>query len=363
MPAIATCSPKRETGATGSSAQDDARACGFPSSLSDVQLGQFAVEALIEEAQLTPKPALVDRRGSGAHRDLDLAKMIRSARALEPTFVALARASRSRAPSTTLRAELAQIGRAGEVAMMQATDGSNAHRGAIWILGLMVAGAVIRESVLVAVAADVVNTGSAAACAAASRSAGEAVANVCVAHASGSSATDTPARRVPLAARVCELGAQIACFPDRFAAPANSHGERVRQRYQVGGARREAQDGFPHVIDVGLPALHAARAKDITENAARVDTLLAIMASLDDTCLLHRAGLDGLRAGQQGARRVLAGGGSSTAQGASALAALEHALLSLNASPGGAADLLAATLFLDKLVQHHTTGSATVWNI
>jgi triphosphoribosyl-dephospho-CoA synthase len=288
--------------------------------LSDAQLAAYAVTALIEEAQLTPKPALVDRRGSGAHRDLDLATMIRSANALGPTFAALARVSRGRVPSATLRAELAQIGRAGELAMMQATGGSNAHRGAIWILGLLAAGAAI--------------------------------------------CGDEAAQ----ASSICESAAQIACFPDRFAAPVSeSHGERVRQRYHVGGARREAQDGFPHVIDIGLPALHRARADGIPENAARIDTLLSIMVSLDDTCLLHRAGLPGLAAGKQGARRVLACGGSASLPGRMALAALESELMTLNASPGGSADLLAATLFIDTLIQRDasgiTSGSAEPWNI
>lgn len=287
--------------------------------LSDAKLAQFAVDALIEEAQLTPKPALVDGRGSGAHRDLDLPLMLRSARALELTFARLARASRGRMPSATLRAELAQIGRAGEQDMMRATDGSNAHRGAIWIVGLLVAGAsIVFDDDVSAV---------------------------------------EPAQTHSHATRVCELAAQIACFPDRFAAPADSHGERVRQRYKVGGARQEAQDGFPHVIDVGLPALRTARVRGIGENEARVDTLLAIMASLDDTCLLHRAGLAGLHAGQRGARAVLAAGGSSTATGRAALDALETELLSLNASPGGAADLLAATLFIDKLAHRAASGS------
>lgn len=40
---------------------------------SDSQLlADMAVEALIDEVNLTPKPALVDRRGSGAHDDLTL---------------------------------------------------------------------------------------------------------------------------------------------------------------------------------------------------------------------------------------------------------------------------------------------------
>ncbi|MGH8782377.1 triphosphoribosyl-dephospho-CoA synthase [Paraburkholderia sp.] len=276
---------------------------------SDAQLAARAVDALIKEAELTPKPALVDGRGSGAHRDLDLAAMLRSADALEPTFTLLARTARGRVPSATLREELAQIGRAGEQAMLAATGGSNAHRGAIWIVGLLVAGAAI-------------------------------YADACAATSPG---TFDPA------ANVCALAAQIACFPDRFAAPANSHGERVRARYRVGGARGEAQDGFPHVIDVGLPALRAARDRGIVETCARVDTLLSIMASLDDTCLLHRAGLPGLEAGRSGARRVLALGGSSTVTGRAALADLDRALLALNASPGGSADLLAATLFIDSL--------------
>jgi triphosphoribosyl-dephospho-CoA synthase len=97
--------------------------------------------------------------------------------------------------------------------------------------------------------------------------------------------------------------------------------------------------------------------------AARIDALLSIMASLDDTCLLHRAGLPGLHAAQQGARRVLQAGGSSTPDGYTALVVLEHALLSLNASPGGAADLLAATLFLDMLAHHDASGSSASWNI
>ena len=290
------------------------------SAATDAWLARLAVSALIEEVQLTPKPALVDRRGSGAHRDLDLDTMLRSAHSLEPTFAALARAACGHAPSATLRAELAQIGRAGEHAMMQATGGSNAHRGAIWIVGLLVAGAAIHAANQV-----------------------------------------TPA--VNAASAICRLAAQIACFPDRFAAPADSHGERVRQRYQVGGARREAQDGFPHVIDIGLPALRAARAHGVPEQSARLDALLAIMASLDDTCLLHRAGLAGLHTGKDGARRALELGGSSTEPGRMALAELDRALLQLNASPGGAADLLAATLFIDMLVSQGTGGSKAPWNI
>ena len=71
------------------------------------------------------------------------------------------------------------------------------------------------------------------------------------------------------------------------------------------------------------------------------------MATLDDTCLLHRGGLPALEAAQRGARDTLMAGGSSSAAGRRALLRLDAELVKRNASPGGCADLLAACIFLD----------------
>lgn len=294
---------------------------GAASPYSDLpmRLARFATDALIEEAHATPKPALVDRRGNGAHRDLSLAVMERSAYSLEPTFAALARASQGKRPSAALRADLAAIGRDGEAVMMHATQGSNAHRGAIWIVGLLVAGATI--------------------------------------------ASELAQPPVPVADVLCSIGAQIACFPDHGAPLVATHGSRVRARYGVGGARREAQEGFPHVLRVGLPALRAARHRGMAEHAARIDALLAIMTTLDDTCLLHRAGVPALSAAKHGAREILSLGGISTPSGQAAFERLESRLLALNASPGGAADLLAATLFIDRLAPPSADGGTSLWSI
>jgi hypothetical protein len=77
-------------------------------------LASLAVRALIEEAELTPKPALVDQRGPGAHADLSLQLMRCSARALRPSFRLMALASFRQIPSQTLREELGAIGRWAE---------------------------------------------------------------------------------------------------------------------------------------------------------------------------------------------------------------------------------------------------------
>ena len=42
--------------------------------------------------------------------------------------------------------------------------------------------------------------------------------------------------------------------------------------------------------------LRARRAEGASEQIARLDTLLSIMAGLDDTCLLYRGGASALRA-------------------------------------------------------------------
>ena len=101
-------------------------------------LARTATQCLIDEARLSPKPGLVDSRGNGAHHDLSLALMERSAHSLTPTFQALAQQSWQRPADIALRQTVGRLGREGERQMMAATDGVNTHRGAIWALGLLV---------------------------------------------------------------------------------------------------------------------------------------------------------------------------------------------------------------------------------
>jgi triphosphoribosyl-dephospho-CoA synthase len=262
------------------------------------RLANRAMEALVAEALLTPKPALVDRRGCGAHRDLDLERLLASACALRPGFERMADCAWQRTPSRALREELGDIGRHAESDMLAATGGSNAHRGAIWVLGLLVAGLAMSD---------------------------------------GAARPEETAK----------LAATLARMPDRHVAERDSNGSRACTLYGVEGARGEARSGFPHVVGVGLPALQEARRRGANESDARLDALMAIMARLDDTCLLHRGGRPALDAARAGARDVLARGGSSTPAGRQRLLALDADLMMRWVSPGGSADLLAACLLLD----------------
>lgn len=263
-------------------------------------LARTATQCLIDEARLSPKPGLVDSRGNGAHLDLSLALMERSARSLTPTFQALALQSWQRPADISLRQTVGRLGREGERQMMLATDGVNTHRGAIWALGLLVSA---------------------------------------VAMLGGAGRADA----------ITRTAAELAILPDSAAPKTFSKGLRATHRYRVPGAREEAQQAFPHVMQHALPQLRQSRLNGSNETHARLDALMAIMTSLTDTCVLSRAGMEGLETMQLGARAVLQAGGTAQPEGQRALAELDRRMLALNASPGGAADLLAATLFLDRI--------------
>lgn len=262
--------------------------------LTNTEIANLAVAAIRAEADLTPKPGLVDQRGPGAHSDMDLGMLHASADSLHVAFAQCASAASQSLPYGGLRTRLGEIGRAGERAMLVTTCGVNTHRGALWALGLLSAGA-----------------------------------------AHGGDAVTVAAR--------------LAAIPDPHVPSETSHGARVRQRYGVSGATGEARAGFPHVRLYALPALRAARQSGADEATARLTALLALMATLEDTCVLHRGGPRGLRAVQSGARAVLDAGGIGTAEGRRHVNALDDLCRTRRLSPGGSGDLLSATLFLDAL--------------
>ncbi len=265
------------------------------------RLADLAVDALIDEADLSPKPALVDRRGNGAHTDLHLGLMHASALALWSAFKEMAQAAIEIGEiGLPLREAVGRIGREGEQGMLATTGGVNTHRGAIWALGLLVTAAALEPQ---------------------------------------SSAASSITLRAT----------RLALLDDRYAPRPLSHGAQVAQRYGARGAREEAQLGFPSVVQRALPQLKLSRAAGHGEQNARLDALLAIMTRLADTCVLYRAGEQGLQTMQLGAQAVLDAGGSASLAGRRRLHELDEQLIALNASPGGAADLLAACLFIDRL--------------
>jgi triphosphoribosyl-dephospho-CoA synthase len=265
-----------------------------------LQIAQLAQWALQEEVLLTPKPGLVDSADNGAHRDLNLELMLLSAQTLTPYFTDMSSVAWGQPTSKLLREKIGEIGRNAESAMLLATRQVNTHRGAIWALGLI-------------------------------------------------SAATAQNNKQSDAVSLCARAGAIARLNDKYIPITFSKGKIVCQRYQVTGAKEEAQQGFPSILKLALPALRASRAKGDDEQAARLNALLVLMANINDTCVLSRGGENALLTVQYFCQEIIDGGGVATENGMSQLLKLGEMMIESNLSPGGAADLLSATLFIDAL--------------
>ncbi|MFD7503984.1 triphosphoribosyl-dephospho-CoA synthase [Streptomyces sp. NPDC059850] len=276
----------------------------------DEALAQTAVRALISQAELTPKPGLADTRDLQARATgADLLALRWAAKALAPGFTAMAAAARRPGePTRALREELGAIGRCAEWTMARADGGTaggptgsatgRLHHGALWVLGLLVAAAALTP---------------------------------------GATPHDVTA-----------TARQLATHTDRGAPRRPSAGSQVSATYGAAGARGEARAAFPHVRRA-LDVLSRTRAAGATETEARLDALLTVMSTLQDTGPLYQAGPPALRRVQDGARGVLEAGGTATAPGAAALATLDAELRGAGIAPRGSAAVLAGALFLDAL--------------
>lgn len=269
------------------------------------RIGRLAIRSLYREVALAPKPGLVTPWGNGSHGDMNYATFLRSLHALRPYFPAIAACGSRRPGFTPLR----QLGIDAETAMLRATGGINTHRGAIFNLGLLSAAAGWRL-------ADGLPPSAGATCRLVREQWGEAI--LC-------GLVSTPGD--------AEL----------------SHGLAVARRYGVGGARREAAAGFPAAIAVGLPAYRAALLATGGGELAATQTLFALIAELEDTNLLWRAGPAGLDHARRRAAAFLAEGGVLAADWRQRAAAIEDDFSARRLSPGGSADLLGVTLFLAEL--------------
>jgi triphosphoribosyl-dephospho-CoA synthase len=119
-------------------------------------------------------------------------------------------------------------------------------------------------------------------------------------------------------------------------------------RYKLGGVRGEAKKGFPSIFEAGLPAFQTALISSDRE-AARVQAFFAILEVCEDTTLLKRGGYSGWKYAQIQVRRFLHGGGVASPHWKILAEEIHDRFVTRHLTAGGAADLLAATLFINHL--------------
>lgn len=276
-------------------------------------VSDYGYEALLSELMLTPKPGLVDRRNSGAHRDMGIDTFLTSARVLSkyfPRFVQIGYdAAHVEAGDFLSLARM--IGVSCEQEMFEATRGINTHKGAIFALGLL--------------------------CSASGRLA----------------ATGIELTRERICAEVANICAGLVDRELDGTTSAQTAGERAFRRHGVAGARGEAASGYWTVRSVALPVYDRLRDADVSEKMALLESLLHLLVVNADTNVISRGGLAGLEYVREYAARLLLEGGVLATGWLEKMTAFDDELIARNLSPGGSADLLIVTAFLARFPNGH----------
>jgi triphosphoribosyl-dephospho-CoA synthetase len=124
-----------------------------------------------------------------------------------------------------------------------------------------------------------------------------------------------------------------------------THGEEIYLAHGLGGIRTEAAKGFPSVR-TGLAALTEALSRGAPLRGAAIAALLKLMTVCEDTNVIHRGGMRFWKNEYRDMVRETARKFDPSEPDAGSVGKLGEPLVSLGISPGGAADLLACTLFL-----------------
>lgn len=259
-----------------------------------------ALKALLYEVVALPKPGLVDPADNGSHLDMNVYTFIDSSLALEPYLENAANIGENFIEDdlTKMFAELRQAGIAAEKDMLDATNGINTHKGAIFSLGIFV-------------------------CA-------------------QSYAKKNNVNIFNIIRKMChDLVKHDFTKIDYQNITA---GEKQYLKYKLGGVRQLAQDGYPVVEYDSLPYLKNASGK---LNEQLLDTLMLLATKVDDTTFIKRSG-DAKKLAwlHQVSQLYLDKGGSQTIQGRKYLNQLSLIFKKNNYSIGGCADLLIVTIFM-----------------
>lgn len=259
----------------------------IPESSIPYLVADLAERALRLELDTTPKPGLVDRQDNGAHKDMDYALMSKSISALRPYLTRLAVESAKDIDP----AKIKEIGIEAEKAMLKATGEVNTHKGALFCIGLSVA---------------------AASCLACSTGAVDAY--------SFKELVSRAASEIPSAQ--------------------GTHGAEAKRSFKAVGALENARAAYPELFADWLPYYRSLEGDPFRCHK----TLLHIMTTLDDTNILHRRGAEGLAHAEAEAARLLEDFSES------GLSSLNKDFIRENISPGGSADMLSLTIFINSII-------------
>lgn len=262
----------------------------YPTSVPYV-IGVMATQSLLQELDTNPKPGLIDKTDDGAHNDMNYALMRRSISSLDPWMVEFARMGyRNELPATE---QVTAQGKEAEKDMLQATNGINTHKGALFALGLTA---------------------------------------IAAANSYYNSQTITAGE---LQRGIIELSKQIPRTD-------NTHGAEVREKYGIKGALDMAQEGYSPLFNDWLPYYKRCH----SDEYADIKLLLRIITTLYDNNIYYRRGEALAEEVRHHATELLEDFSIEKTM------EMNEWMIKENLSPGGSADMMALTFFIDQLLKN-----------
>lgn len=275
-----------------------------------IWIGDTARWALDEEVKTTPKPGLVDLASNGAHSDMDAKLFFKSARTLMPYFAEAAwMGLRMEAEPEEMFVRLRQWGKRAERAMYMVTRGVNTHKGAIFTMGIF--------------------------CAIAGRCIREGKKNI------------SYIQQLERQMVVKQLQQEMEALPQRSAA---THGENNFCRYGSRGVRGMAIDGYREVFEKAIPVLREGIERAENWNTIKLQVLITLMSCVEDSNIISRGNPSLLGTVQLEMEDFLLHGGAYQKDAIRKLERMDEEFVQDNISGGGSADLLALTIFLNRIL-------------
>lgn len=273
------------------------------------KVGQYLTQAILLEVSTHPKPGLVTRLSNGAHKDMSIFTFMMSSAVLSKAFNDLQDIGQAhRGTLAELFCKLRSYGVCAEAELLRVTKGVNTQRGFLFAGGIVSA-----------VSGYAMNMGLS---------------------------------RDALLPMIKEMAAGLVARElKNLDHAAMTAGEKLYYKYGITGIRGEVENGFPSVVNYGLPALEDAFDKGATINDALVHALIALMTVVEDSNVIWRTDYDTLLEVQRIAKNILSLGSVFTEKGRMAIAETERYFLQRRISPGGSADLLSVTITL-YLLEH-----------
>lgn len=280
------------------------------------RIAEAALLGMLYEISAFPSPGLVSPFSNGAHKDMDYFTFLKSTAAISSVMRDCAIIGITK--EEALLAKIRKIGLTAEKRMFAVTEGVNTQKGLLFLAGVVccAAGSCIREGKIV----DRKN-----------------ISDCCKDICKGIVENELHGMK------------QLKKTHSSVKATHLSNGEKLFLNHGALGVRGEAAGGLPTVIETGLPYLEIALKAGLSINDALVNSLIGIMSVLEDTTVLNRAGMEGIRIMHSVAKEALDLGGMNSMEGRAFIETMDQKFIQNNISPGGAADLLAVTVMIYEL--------------